>query len=92
MDFPTRITKNTSTAFDNIFIYKTKNSDYTAKTIINSLSDHDEQVLVLHNIKTISQKTQFIINRLINNDIIAQFKLNISCESWSDTFTAFDVD
>ena len=92
MEFPTRITKNTSAAFDNIFIYKTKNSDYTAKTIINSLSDHYEEVLVLHNIKTIKPKTQFIIKRLINNDILAQFKLNISYESWSDTFTEFDVD
>ena len=86
MDFPTRITKNTSTAFDNIFIDKTKNSDYTAETIMNSLSDHDEQVLVLRNIRTINQKPQFIIKRLINNDIIAQFKLNISYVSWRNYF------
>jgi exonuclease III len=56
VDFPTRITKNTSTAIDNIFIDKTKNSDYTIEPIINGLSDHDAQVLVLHNIKIINQK------------------------------------
>ena len=92
VDFPTRITKNTSTATDNIFIDKTKNSDYTIEPIINSLSDHDVQELVLHNIKIINQKPQFTVNRLINNTTIAQFKLNLSYESWTDTFTEEDVD
>ena len=92
MDFPTRITKNTSTAIDNVFIDKTKNSDYTIEPIINGLSDHDAQVRVLHNIKITNQKTQLIIKCLINNDTIAQFKLNLSYESWSDTFTEEDVD
>ena len=87
VDFPTRITKNTFTAIDNIFIYKTKNSDYTIEAIINGLSDHDAQELVLHNIKIINQKTQFTVNRLINNTAIAQFKLNLSHDSRSDTFT-----
>jgi hypothetical protein len=62
IDFPTRITKYTSTAIDNNFIDKTKNSDYTIEPIINGLSDHDTQKLVLHNIKTLNQKTQFIVN------------------------------
>jgi endonuclease/exonuclease/phosphatase family metal-dependent hydrolase len=56
VDFPTRITQNISTAIDNIFIDKTKNSDYTIEPIINGLSDHDVQELVLHNIKIINKK------------------------------------
>jgi hypothetical protein len=92
VDFSTRITKNTSTAIDNIFIDKTKNNDYTIEPTINGLSDHDAQVLVLHNIKIINQETPFTIKRLINSDTIAQFKLNLSYESWSDTFTEEDVD
>ena len=87
VDFPTRITKYTSTANDNIFIDKIKNNDYTIEPIINGLSDHDAQELVLHNIKIIKQKTQFIANWLINNTTTAQFKLNLSYENWSDTFT-----
>ena len=86
VNFPTRITKNTSTATDNIFIDKTKNSDYTVEPIINGLSDHDAQELALHNIKTTNQKPQFIIKRLINNTTIAQFKLNLSYENWSGTY------
>jgi hypothetical protein len=92
VDFPIRITKNTSTAIDNIFIDKTRNNDYAIEPLINGLSDHDAQVLVLHNIKIINQETPFTIKRLINSDTIAQFKLNLSYESWSDTFTDNDVD
>ena len=92
VNFPTRITKNTSTAIDNIFIDKTKNSDYTIEPIIKGLSDHDAQELVLHNIKIINKKPQFTVKRLINNTTIAQFKLNLSYENWSDTFTEEDVD
>ena len=92
MDFPTRITDNTSTAIDNIFIDKTKNNDYTIEPVINSRSDHDAQVLVLHNIKIINQETPFARKRLINSDTIAQFKVNLSYESWSETFTEEYVD
>jgi hypothetical protein len=91
VNFPTRITKNTSTAIDNIFIDKTNNSNYTIEPIINGLSDHNAQELVLQNIKIINQETQFTVKWLINNTTIAQFKLNLSYEGWSDTFTE-DVD
>ena len=92
VDFSTRVTTNTSTSIDNIFIDKTKNSDYTVEPIINGLSDHDAQELVLHNIKITNRKTQFSVKRPINNTTIAQFKLNLSYENWSDTFTEEDVN
>ena len=92
VDFPTRVTTNTSTSIDNIFIDKTKNNDYTVEPIINGLSDHDAQELVLHNMKIINRKTQFTVKRPINNTTISQFKLNLSYENWSDTFTEEDVN
>ena len=49
VNFPTRITKNSSTAIDNIFINKVKHSNYCIESFINGLSDHDAQILVLHN-------------------------------------------
>jgi hypothetical protein len=92
VDFPTRITKTTSTTTDNIFMDKAKNYSYTIEPIINGLLDHDAQELTLHNIKIIDKKTQPTVKRLINNTTIAQFKLNLSYESWIDTFTEEDVD
>jgi hypothetical protein len=70
---------------------KAKNNSHTIEPIINGLSDHDAQELTLHNIK-IDKKTQPTVKRLINNTTIAQFKLNLSYESWIDTFTEEDVD
>ena len=62
VNFPNRITKNTSTAIDNIFIDKTKKSDYTVEPIINGSSDHDAQELVLHNIKVINQNHNLLLS------------------------------
>jgi hypothetical protein len=50
VNFPTRITNHSSTAIDNIFINKVTNSNYSIESFINGLSDHDTQILVLHNI------------------------------------------
>ena len=76
VDFPTRITGNTSTAIDNIFIDRIKNNDYTAEPMINGLSDHDAQILVLYNINVSNQETSFARRQIINSDTIAQFKVN----------------
>jgi hypothetical protein len=47
VNFPTRVPKSSRTAIDNIFIDSARqNSSYTAP-IINSLSDHDAQFLII---------------------------------------------
>ena len=92
VDFPTKVTKNSSTAIDNIFIDKFKNSDYSIEPFINGLSDHEAQILVLHNINIWYQKFQPTVKRQINEITVAQFKLNLSYENWLDTFNEEDVD
>jgi exonuclease III len=49
INFPTRINNSSSTATDNIFIDKIKNTDYSVIPITNGLSDHDAQLKILHN-------------------------------------------
>jgi hypothetical protein len=49
VDFPTRINNNSATAIDNIFIDKHKNKNFSVSPFPNDLSDHDTQILVLHN-------------------------------------------
>ncbi len=78
VDFPTGVTKNSSTAIDNIFIDKVKNSNYSIEPFINGLSDNEAQILVLHNINIWYQKAQPTVKRKINEITIAQFKLNLS--------------
>jgi exonuclease III len=47
VNFPTRVTKHSSTAIDNIFMNTATNSNYSIESFINGLSDHDAQILIL---------------------------------------------
>ena len=74
VDFPTRVTKNSSRAIDNIFIDKVKNSNYSIEPFICGLSDHDVQILVLHNIIIQYEEAQPTVKRQINEITISYSK------------------
>jgi hypothetical protein len=69
---PTRITKNTTSIIDNIFIDITSVAKFMTSAIINGLSDHDDQALEIYtknfDSKKNSIKTRTI--RLINKTTI----------------------
>jgi hypothetical protein len=90
--FPTRIGNCSSTAIDNIFIDKFKNTNFTIKPLPIGLLDHEAQILILHNIKIQNLKASHYTKRLINEFTILEFKLNLSYESWDEIFTEDDVD
>jgi hypothetical protein len=50
IQFPTRNQKNSYSVIDNMFINTYKFINFTVYPIINGLSDHDAQNLILHNI------------------------------------------
>ena len=75
--FPTRINNCSSTAIDNIFIDKNKNTAFTINPYPNGLLDHDTQILILHNINTRNSKAYRPTKRLINDSIISAFKWNL---------------
>ena len=92
IDFTTRINNCWSTAIDNIFIDKYKNTNFSIKPLPNGLSDHDAQILLLHNIKIHISRAYHHTKRLIKEFTISEFKLNLSYESWEVIFTENDVD
>ena len=63
--FPTRIQNNSYTTIDNIFIDTFKFSNFTVKPIINGLSDHDTQSLILHKILVPNTNTHFYYKQKI---------------------------
>jgi len=81
VDFPTSISNCSSTAIDNIFIDKFKNTNFTIKPLPNGLSDYDAQILILHDIKIQNLKAPNYTKRLTNEFTISEFKLNLSYES-----------
>jgi exonuclease III len=66
VDFPTRISNCSSTAIDNIFVDKFKNTSFTVKPLPSGLSDLDAQILILHDIKIQKLKAHHYTKRLIN--------------------------
>jgi hypothetical protein len=50
VNFPTRDQGNSSTDIDNIFIDITRLDNYSIRHILNELSDHDEQSIILNTV------------------------------------------
>jgi hypothetical protein len=53
-NFPTRIENYSSSAIDNVFIDSSRIEHSSMEPVINGLSDHDAQLLVIKNIESIS--------------------------------------
>ena len=50
VQFPTRIHNNSVSTIDNIFINIVKYNNFIVYPLINGMSDHDAQIIVLHDI------------------------------------------
>jgi hypothetical protein len=48
--FPIRIDNNSITTIDSIFIDKVKYKNYSIHTLVNGLSGHDAQIIIIKNI------------------------------------------
>jgi len=61
VDFPTRIFNNNLMTIDNIFINTANQNSISVYPWINGLSDHDAQIIVLHDIaiRTYEKKLYF---------------------------------
>jgi hypothetical protein len=92
VNFPTRVQNSSSTAIDNIFIDSARlNLSYTAP-IINGLSVHDAQFLLISDINTginlVPLKWRL---RKINNETIAQFQCLLANEKWEPVFKNWHI-
>ena len=56
VDFPTRISNNTETLIDTIFVDISIYDEIEIKPFINGLSDHDAQIICLHKTNIIPQQ------------------------------------
>ena len=92
IQFPTRIQNNSLSIIDNIFINTFKFSNFSLYPIINGLSDHDAQSIILHKILEQNCNCYFYFNRKIENYTIADFNTKLRQELWEDIFTENDVN
>jgi hypothetical protein len=91
VQFSTRIQNNSYSIIDNIFINTSKFTNYTVYPIINGLSDHDAQNLIIHNIFN-QHDNRIEYKREINDATIADFNNKLSYESWEDVFAERDIN
>jgi len=81
--FPTRISYQSCTLIDNIFI-NIYNHDFSVHPLINGLSDHDGQIITSSNIANSVPRHTYTITREINSHTIMNFTLLLSYENWED--------
>ncbi|XP_023702159.1 uncharacterized protein LOC111861650 [Cryptotermes secundus] len=91
INFPTRISNNSCTLIDNIYI-NTHRHEYSVHPVINGLSDHDAQAITLNNISIPVPKHVSTYTRNINNYSISQFTCLLSYENWEDVFLETNVN
>jgi hypothetical protein len=80
IQFPTRIQNNSYSAIDNIFINTFKCNKFFLFPIINGLSDHDAQTIIIRNILEQNCNTHVCFNRRIDKFSIIDFNIKLSYE------------
>jgi mRNA deadenylase 3'-5' endonuclease subunit Ccr4 len=83
VDFPTRKTKDSGTAIDNIFIDFSRLNSFQVFPFINGLSDNEAQYLCINNIfKCQSGINTLVKKRLITKSGVPTFIELLKIESW----------
>jgi len=82
--FPTRIADNTITFLDNIFVDNARKC--TIQPHINGLSDHDAQLVTLHNFSLPINNINSSYIRNINKNTIDEFQFQLSWKRWDNVF------
>jgi len=92
VEFPTRFGLNSQTAIDNVFIDISTIGNYELYPLINGLSDHDAQMLILNKGQKKEKECYTYSKRKINKYTIADFQLILSYEMWEQVFGGNDVN
>jgi len=86
--FPTRIQNTTIYAIDNF----SGQENFVIFPIFNGLSDYNAQLIRIHDI-CLYEHTDNIINiRIINGNLLNDFKHILSFELWEDIFSEEEVN
>jgi exonuclease III len=90
VNFSTRTVNGSSTAIDNFFIDLSQN--YIIKPLINGMSDHDAQLLVMENVIVPAQELTTHHIRNFNDNTIQDFLFHLSMENWEDIFAGNNLN
>ena len=92
VEFPTRFGLKSQTAIDNDFINISTIGKYELYPLMNGLSDHDAEMLILNKGQKKEKECYSYTKRKINKYTIADFQSNLSYETWEHVFDGYDVN
>ena len=75
-----------------IFINSIKFDNFSTNQFVIGMSDHDVQIIVVHNLSVQNCNNYFYFGQKIDKCSITAFNTKLSCESWDDIFTDNDVN
>jgi len=88
INFPTTIGKVYSSAFDNIFVYCGRINSHCLLPIINGLSDHEAQYLVLNYVFNLHKdKKQSFRTRTLPKEAITEFQNTLINENLDKSYS-----
>jgi len=67
-----------------------KFSDFIVYPVINGISDHDAQIIVLHDIQ--NESNHFYFTRKFHKSLVLDFNIHLTYESWDKVFSYIDVN
>jgi len=86
VNLQTRTQKNSTTAIGNIFIDINKMGNYSICPIINGLSDHYVQSIILHSFNMRPPTKKYMLIGKINEHKINDFLIKLSYKTWDTIF------
>ena len=92
IQFPTRIINSSASTIDYIFINTVKFSDLILYPLINGVSDHDAQIIVLHDIIIQNESNYFYSARKFNKSLALDFNIKLTYKSWDSVFSYNDMN
>ena len=92
VQFPVRIQGNSHTLIDNIFINTFKHDEFSLYPVLNGLSDHDAQIIIISTIPIHDSRNLFHYSRKIDKYSVNNFKLQFNYELWEEIFTTDNVN
>ena len=86
IQFSTRIHNNSPSAIGSIFINTLTYKSFTVYPWINGTSDHDAQIIVLHNITTLKADNHIYFMRKFITSSVLEFNMQLTYESCDNVF------
>jgi len=90
--FPIKIHNNSVSTIDSIFINIVKYNNFIIYSLVNGMSDHDAQIIVLHDIIIPNDNNYFYCTRKFSKSLVLDFNFKLTYKSSDKVFSYDDVN